>query len=110
MGIVSRSEWLPDGTWVDPDCVECGGEGAPCCDPPDHPPPGVRAWVRWWIVGPLRCLPETVEWWLRPYDFVADTRRWRWQQPAPCGRMLPPDLRAALTEAAREYVRRKGER
>ena len=33
----NRSEWLPDGTWRDPDCIECGGEGAPCCEPPDRP-------------------------------------------------------------------------
>lgn len=33
-----RAYWLPDGTWVDPDCCECGGEGAPCCDPPYLPP------------------------------------------------------------------------
>lgn len=32
-----RAYWLPDGTWVDPDCRECGGEGAPCCDPPYLP-------------------------------------------------------------------------
>lgn len=37
---VNRSEWLPDDTWRDPDCIECGGEGAPCCEPPDGPPPG----------------------------------------------------------------------
>jgi hypothetical protein len=36
---VNRSEWLPDGTWRDPDCFECGGEGAPCCEPPDGPSP-----------------------------------------------------------------------
>ena len=33
----NRSEWLPDGTWRDPDCIECDGEGAPCCEPPDGP-------------------------------------------------------------------------
>lgn len=29
--------WTSPTTWRDPDCVECGGEGAPCCDPPDQP-------------------------------------------------------------------------
>lgn len=35
----NRSEWLPDGTWRDPDCIECDGSGAPCCEPPDGPLP-----------------------------------------------------------------------
>lgn len=34
---VNRSEWTSPDTWRDPDCIECGGEGAPCCEPPDHP-------------------------------------------------------------------------
>ena len=33
-----RAYYLPDGTWVDPDCFECGGQGAPCCEPPYFPP------------------------------------------------------------------------
>lgn len=33
-----RAYYLPDGTWVDPDCIECGGDGAPCCEPPYVPP------------------------------------------------------------------------
>ncbi len=36
---VNRSVWVDADTWRDPDCIECGGEGAPCCDPPDGPPP-----------------------------------------------------------------------
>lgn len=32
-----RAYWTSPGTWTDPDCIECGGEGAPCCDPPTHP-------------------------------------------------------------------------
>jgi hypothetical protein len=36
---VNRPEWIDSCSWRDPDCVECGGEGAPCCEPPDHPPP-----------------------------------------------------------------------
>lgn len=31
--------WTSPDTWVDPTCIECGGAGAPCCDPPDHPYP-----------------------------------------------------------------------
>lgn len=38
---MNRSEWVDAETWRDPDCVECGGEGAPCCEPPapDAPRP-----------------------------------------------------------------------
>ena len=36
-GYVNRSYWTSPETWCDPDCIECGGEGAPCCDPPDEP-------------------------------------------------------------------------
>jgi hypothetical protein len=32
-----RSEWTSPDTWRDPDCIECGGEGAPCCEPPAYP-------------------------------------------------------------------------
>jgi hypothetical protein len=32
-----RAYWTSPDSWVDPDCIECGGEGAPCCDPPSHP-------------------------------------------------------------------------
>ncbi len=38
---VNRSVWVDADTWRDPDCIECGGEGAPCCDPPDAPLPAV---------------------------------------------------------------------
>lgn len=110
---MSRAEWLPDGTWRDPDCIECGGDGAPCCDPPDHPPPGVRAWWRWHLAG-LLGLPARIGYWARPYDMLADRRRWRWQPPTPCGRQrlveLPPAERASLVAAVREMLRRRGER
>ena len=33
----SRSVWTSPHEWRDPDCVECGGQGAPCCEPPMHP-------------------------------------------------------------------------
>lgn len=32
-----RAYWTSSNTWIDPDCFECGGEGAPCCDPPTYP-------------------------------------------------------------------------
>lgn len=34
-----RAHWTSQKTWRDPDCIECGGEGAPCCDPPYGTPP-----------------------------------------------------------------------
>jgi hypothetical protein len=34
-----RAYWTSPHEWVDPDCVECDGEGAPCCEPPDEPMP-----------------------------------------------------------------------
>lgn len=43
---MNRSYWLDDGTWRDPDCIECGGEGAPCCEPPIDPPPRPIASLR----------------------------------------------------------------
>lgn len=35
-----RAFWTARHQWCDPDCFECGGEGAPCCDPPVYPYPG----------------------------------------------------------------------
>lgn len=32
-----RAYYTSPNTWIDPDCFECGGEGAPCCDPPTYP-------------------------------------------------------------------------
>lgn len=32
-----RAFWTSPDTWIDPDCIECGGEGAACCDPPTYP-------------------------------------------------------------------------
>lgn len=34
------SHWTSEHEWRDPNCIECGGQGAPCCEPPDHPWPG----------------------------------------------------------------------
>ncbi len=33
--------------------------------------------VRWWA--------ESFGYWLRPYDMLADARRWRWQPRQRCG-------------------------
>jgi len=53
---VNRSYWTSPDTWCDPDCIECGGDGAPCCEPPDTPhpdlftpvvPPDPKPTTRW---------------------------------------------------------------
>jgi hypothetical protein len=38
-----------------------------------------RAWVE------IRHAAETVGYWLRPYDMLADRRRWFWQPAQRCG-------------------------
>lgn len=45
-----------------------------------------------WLWGSYRImwsdlcwLAETVGYWVRPYDMLADARRWRWQARQPCG-------------------------
>ena len=35
---MNRAYYTSPDEWVDPDCTECGGEGAPCCEPPYTPP------------------------------------------------------------------------
>ena len=47
---------------------------------------------------------------VRPYDAVADARRWRWQPPAPCGRVIAagmsPEARDRLEAALKRITRR----
>lgn len=43
----------------------------------------------WW----LKSTWWQASYWIRPYDMIADRRRWRWQPAAPCA--LPP-LREGL--------------
>jgi hypothetical protein len=52
----NRSEWTSPDTWLDPDCIECGGEGAPCCEPPDQPAP-----IDW--PARFRCAAEVAQGW-----------------------------------------------
>jgi len=37
----------------------------------------VRGWLTWMLAR--------FGYWLRPYDMLADRRRWRWQPAQPCG-------------------------
>jgi hypothetical protein len=32
-----KSFWTSPNEWCNPECFECGGTGAPCCEPPDVP-------------------------------------------------------------------------
>src|SRR5262245_55829784 len=47
----------------------------------------LRRWAAWlryvWLVA---CwLAESAGYWVRPYDMLADARRWRWQPAQRCG-------------------------
>jgi len=63
-------------------------------------------------MSPLPLLPATrarlvdLGYWIRPFDMLADRRRWRWQPTAPCGRQkwaaLTPQQQAALQEWAQQ--------
>jgi hypothetical protein len=48
---------------------------------------------------------ETLGYWIRPYDMIADARRWCWQPRAKCGARvwadMPDDVKAQLAAAAR---------
>jgi hypothetical protein len=50
--------------------------------------------------------------WVRPFDMIADRRRWRWQRPAPCGRRTwadaSPEAKAALQQAIDDFYRDEG--
>lgn len=50
--------------------------------------------IRWLLACPRWAL-ESAGYWLRPYDMLADRRRWRWQPRQRCGfsygiRLDPP--------------------
>lgn len=49
---------------------------------------GPTLWTRW-------------RYWIRPFDSLADRRRWKWQPRQPCGLDgVSPETRAALIRAA----------
>lgn len=45
--------------------------------------------------------------WLRPFDMIADRRRWRWQGRTRCGRQVwadaPPEAKAAVLDAIERF-------
>jgi hypothetical protein len=41
-------------------------------------------YLKWWWAE-VYWLAETVGYWIRPYDMLADARRWRWQPRQRCG-------------------------
>jgi hypothetical protein len=43
-----------------------------------------------WLWAEARWLAETAGYWIRPYDMLADARRWRWQPAQRCGGVLIP--------------------
>jgi len=64
--------------------------------------------LRWWCAW-LRWAAQTAGYAVRPYDMLADARRWRWRRPAPCGRAwwaeLPPHARAEIIRAVARVER-----
>ena len=58
-------------------------------------------------------LVESAGYWIRPYDMLADARRWRWQPRAKCGRQafaeMPEELRLALIAYADEIAAKGGD-
>lgn len=53
-------------------------------------------WV-WLADAWVRSAVGAIDYWVRPYDMLADARRWRWQPRTPCGRYV-------LTDAEREQL------
>jgi hypothetical protein len=46
-----------------------------------------------WLFAELVYAAQRVGYWVRPYDMLADRRRWRWQPAQRCGfacRGMPP--------------------
>ena len=41
----------------------------------------VVAYIRWWI--------DSLGYWIRPYDMIADRRRWRWRAATRCTLIVP---------------------
>lgn len=56
----NRSVWTSSMAWRDPDCIECGGEGAPCCGPPDGPSPYPSTTPSTPVSNPVDNLPGSV--------------------------------------------------
>lgn len=57
----------------------------------------------------VRHLVGSAAYWLRPYDMIADARRWRWSRRAECGSMAAARLRShpawpEVEAAARRYM------
>lgn len=55
--------------------------------------------VRW-----LAYLASQAGYWVRPYDQIADRRRWRWQRPAPCGYQVGLTLTGAEAAELRAHL------
>lgn len=44
-------------------------------------------WWVWWLRGELSHRAALMSYAVRPYDMIADRRRWFWQPRTPCGFM-----------------------
>lgn len=72
-----------------------------------------------WIICEILYAGQSAGYWIRPYDMIADRRRWRWQRRAKCGSQLIAELprrrgktadalRALVAAANRAYESRTG--
>lgn len=48
----------------------------------------------------LRAVAVYVGYWVRPYDMLADRRRWVWQRPQRCGCVILPESEARELQRA----------
>lgn len=62
-----------------------------------------------WLRGELMLWAGNVSYWVRPFDQMADARRWMWERPSPCGRMLPPGVIDRITQAVLAHQERQNE-
>jgi predicted DCC family thiol-disulfide oxidoreductase YuxK len=50
-----------------------------------------------WLFAEVAYVVQSLGYWIRPYDMLADRRRWRWQRRTPCARQV-------LTEEERQRL------
>lgn len=57
-----------------------------------------------WIWAEIAHAATSIGYWIRPYDMLADRRRWAWRPAQPCGRRVlaeQPDLAQKLADRIR---------
>jgi len=68
--------------------------------------------LRYWLAC-IRHWLTSLGYVIRPYDMIADQRRWFWQKPAPCGSQwaagLSDEERASLAKVVEAFHERPTE-